>query len=57
MGLLPSKQGLINKVVPDDDKVKLEKARQDFPKAVEEMRVAYDKTQVFYKEHNLLDIP
>lgn len=57
MGLLPSKKGLINKVVPDDDQVKLEKARKDFPRAVEEMRKVYDKTQIFYREHNLLDIP
>ena len=35
----------------------LEKARQDFPRAVAEMRNVYDKTQTFYKEHNLLDIP
>ena len=57
MGLLPSKQGLINKVVPDNDSEKLEKARQDFPRAVQEMRNAYDKTHGFYSEHNLLDIP
>ena len=57
MGLLPSKQGLINKVVPDNDSAKLEKARQDFPRAVDEMRKVYDKTQTFYREHNLLDIP
>jgi len=57
MGLLPSKAGLISKVVPDNDQVRLEKARQDFPRAVAEMRNVYDKTQTFYKEHNLLDIP
>ena len=57
MGLLPSKQGLINKVVPDADTAKLEKARQDFPRAVAEMRSAYDKTHTFYSEHSLLDIP
>ena len=57
MGLLPSKQGLINKVVPDNDSAKLEKAREDFPKAVQAMRNAYDKTHSFYSEHNLLDIP
>jgi len=57
MGMLPSKKGLIQKIVPDDDQAKLEKARKDFPKAVEEMRKTYAKTQVFYKEHNLLDIP
>ena len=57
MGMLPSKKGLIQKVVPDEDKEKLEKARKDFPKAVVEMRKTYEKTQVFYKEHNLLDIP
>ena len=57
MGLLPSKKGLIDKVVPDNDQVKLEKARKDFPRAVEEMRNVYDKTQIFYREHNLLDIP
>ena len=57
MGLLPSKQGLINKVVPDNDTAKLEKARLDFPLAVQEMRNAYDKTHGFYSEHNLLDIP
>lgn len=55
--MLPSKKGLIQKVVPDEDKEKLEKARKDFPKAVVEMRKTYEKTQVFYKEHNLLDIP
>ena len=57
MGLLPSKKGLISKVVPDDNQVKLEKARQDFPRAVDEMRKVYDKTQTFFREHNLLDIP
>ena len=55
--MLPSKKGLIQKIVPDDDQAKLEKARKDFPKAVEEMRKTYAKTQVYYKEHNLLDIP
>jgi len=57
MGMLPSKKGLIQKVVPDEDQAKLEKARIDFPKAVEQMKKAYERTQVFYKEHNLLDIP
>ena len=57
MGMLPSKKGLIQKIVPDEDQAKLEKARKDFVTAVEEMRRTYDKTQVFYKEHNLLDIP
>ena len=57
MGMLPSKKGLIQKIVPDEDPAKLEKARKDFVTAVEEMRRTYDKTQVFYKEHNLLDIP
>ena len=55
--MLPSKKGLIQKIVPDEDPAKLEKARKDFVTAVEEMRRTYDKTQVFYKEHNLLDIP
>ena len=57
MGMLPSKKGLIDKVVPDGDTEKLEKASKDFPVAVEEMKKAFDKTQVYYKEHNLLDIP
>ena len=57
MGLLPTKKGLIQKVVPDNDDAKLAKAKEDFPKAVNEMRSTYNKTQVFYKEHNLLDIP
>ena len=56
MGMLPSKKGLIQKIIPDDDQAKLEKARKDFPRAVEEMRRTYNKTQVFYKEHNLLNI-
>ena len=57
MGMLPTKKGLIQKVVPDNDQAKIEAAKLAFPKAVEEMRKAYDATQVFYKEHNLLDIP
>jgi len=57
MGMLPTKKGLILKVVPDNDEAKIAKARIDFPKAVDEMRKAYDKTQVFYKEHDLLNIP
>merc|ERR1712018_295002 len=49
MGMLPTKDGLIQKVVPDKNETKLEQARKAFPPAVEEMRNAYDKTQVFYK--------
>merc|ERR1719517_224028 len=45
MGMLPSKKGLIQKVVPDEDQAKLEKARIDFPKAVEQMKKAYERTQ------------
>ena len=57
MGLLPTRKGLIQKVVPDNNEEKLAKAKDDFPKAVEEMRSTYNKTQLFHKEHNLLDIP
>ena len=57
MGMLPSKKGLIQKIVPDEDQSKLEKVRKVFPRAVEEMRRTYDKTHVFYKERNLLNIP
>jgi len=57
MGLLPTKKGLVAKVCPDGDVETLRKAEQDFPKAVEAMRSAYNATQVFYQEHNLLDIP
>ena len=55
--MLPSKKGLIQKIVPDEDQSKLEKVRKVFPRAVEEMRRTYDKTHVFYKERNLLNIP
>ena len=57
MGMVPTKKGLIQKVVPDYDPAKVEAAKILFIQAVEEMRKSYDATQVFYKEHNLLDIP
>jgi len=57
MGLLPNKRGLILKVCADGDAEAIKKAYLDFPKAVASMRKAYDLTQVFYSDNNLLDIP
>ena len=41
--MLPTKDGLIQKVVPDKNETKLEQARKAFPLAVEEMRKASNK--------------
>jgi len=57
MGLLPTKKGLIDKLVPSGDPEEIKKATEDLPKAVEAMKKVYSATQVFYKEKNLLDIP
>jgi len=57
MGLLPTKKGLIDKLVPSGDPAEIKKASEDLPKAVEAMKKVYNATQLFYKEKNLLDIP
>merc|ERR1712080_257561 len=57
MGLLPTKKGLIDKLVPSGDPEEIKKAIEDLPRAVEAMKKVYSATQVFYKEKNLLDIP
>lgn len=57
MGLLPNKQGLVLKVCPEGDSESIKQAYLDFPKAVTAMRAAYDITQGFYSEKNLLEIP
>lgn len=57
MGLLPTKKGLIDKIVPSGDPAEIKKAQENLVTAVEVMKKVYDATQVFYKEKNLLDIP
>jgi len=57
MRLLPTKDGLILKVHPEGSESGLKKTLEDFPKAVNAMRKAYDALHVFYEEKDLLNIP
>jgi len=57
MALLPTKKGLVDKLVPSGDPELIKKAHEDLPKAVETMQKVYDITQEFYKEKDLLNIP
>ncbi len=56
MNMLPTKQGLIQKIC-GDDKEALAEAARILPEAVKAMQAVYEKTQKIYEEHNLLDIP
>ncbi len=56
MNMLPTKQGLIQKICGEDEEAYREAARV-LPEAVKAMQAVYDKTQKIYEEHNLLDIP
>ncbi len=56
MNMLPTKQGLIQKICGDSQEA-YEEATRVLPLAIKAMQAVYDKTQEIYEKHNLLDIP
>lgn len=56
MNMLPTKEGLINKLCDNDEEEYL-KAVEVLPKAVGAMNKVYDITQELFKENKLLDLP
>lgn len=56
MNMLPTKEGLINKLC-DNNEEEYIKATEILPKAVEAMNKVYEITQQLYKEHKLLELP
>ena len=57
MGLLPTKRGLVEKIVPNATEDEVKKAQADLQKAIDTMQKVYDICQDFYRDKNLLDIP
>jgi len=57
MGLLPTKRGLVEKIVPNATEDEVKKAQVDLQKAIDTMQKVYDICQDFYRDKNLLDIP
>jgi len=53
MNLLPTRNGLVQKVAPAGDPESLDKAWKEFPGAVESMRLAYDEVELLCQKHNL----
>jgi len=56
MGLLPTKRGLIDKIVPNASEEDIKKAHLDLKKAIDTMQKVYDICQEFYSEKELLNL-
>ena len=56
MNMLPTKEGLIQKICGESEEAYQEAARI-LPDAVKAMQAVYDKTQELYEQHQLTDIP
>lgn len=53
MNLLPTKRGIVLKVVPSGDQAEVEKAYQDFHRTVECMRIAYTRAETICSQFKL----
>ena len=56
MHMLPTKEGLIQKIC-GEDKEALREAERVLPLAVQAMTKVYDLAQSSYEQHQLLDLP
>lgn len=57
MHMLPTKEGLIEKIVDKSDEEQMKKATETLNSAVSAMKKVYDITQQAYKEKDLLNLP
>ena len=57
MHMLPTKEGLIQKICDANDEEAIKKAEGIFEKAVSAMQKVYDVTQKLYEEKDLLALP
>jgi hypothetical protein len=57
MNLLPTKNGLIQKLCDPDDEEAIKKATITLKDSVEAMNKVYEVTQELYKEKDLLNLP
>ena len=57
MNLLPTKNGLIQKLCDPDDEEAIKKASETLLECVTAMQKVYDITQELYKEKDLLNLP
>ena len=57
MYLLPTKEGLIQKICDHTDEEAIKEATETLRRAVLAMAKVYEVTQALYKEKELLDLP